>query len=204
MRSINPKYLVSFIALIISFQTLVPCLPMAWAEEEAAPAGEASAGQEIPKDQKEFTEKTGRLNVLKNHIEEADKKFAELVEEKHEAKTALAKQDVIKQMYELNKQRNLDAIELNKVKNDLTYRYPDLGDRLNKTYRTQDKRSLEEMEGAAGLDELLTRTKKQVDKKYAPFLKDQPEAKRHGRSISIQTDAVPKHEDEAPRLRLEK
>ncbi len=57
---------------------------------------------------------------------------------------------------------------------------------------------MEELEGVAGLDELLTRTKKVVEKKYAPFMVDdlEPDGKPKAAHAPIA--------DEPKRLRLEK
>jgi len=55
--------------------------------------------------------------------------------------------------------------EYTKVKSDLALKYPNQGVNLNRRYQTQIKKSVEELEGAAGLDELLTRTKKNSGEK---------------------------------------
>lgn len=167
---------------------------------EAEAGGEKKAGEgaaPMPKDQKEFYEKSARLTTLTNRIVEHEKQFHELVRKKNEAKSTTEKQEIIRQMVELTTTRNKDVDSYNKVKSDLTYRYPNQGEALQRRYQTQNKRSVEELEGVAGLDELLTRTKKVVEKKFAPFKPEEDEKK-----------AIPKiaqPEEEAPkRLRLEK
>jgi hypothetical protein len=183
----------------ISLSLIFLCaLSLAHAEEEKKEGGESGkAAPEMPKEEREFTEKQGKLNVLQNHIEEADKRFQELVREKAEAKSAEEKQVVIKEMVELTNQRNKDAAAFNKLKTDLTYRYPNQGEHLERRYQTQTKRTVEEMEGAAGLDEMLTRTKKLVDRKYAPFQPEQEKPKP-------KAAAVPNQAEKPERLRLEK
>lgn len=152
----------------------------------------------LDKEQKEFFEKTQRLNSLTTRLEEAEKQFGELVRRKSTEKNNEEKAHIIKQMNEVTKDRNKAVDEYNKVKSELTLRYPNQGEHLNRRYLTQTKKTVEELEGAAGLDELLTRTKKIVEKKFAPFAaaedtKTKPKAKL----------AEPEGE-KAPRLRLEK
>lgn len=171
---------------------------LAFAEEgegEAKGDGKAVA---MPKDQKEFFEKTQRLNSLNTRIEEAEKQFRELVQKKSVEKDLAEKEHIIKQMNDVTKDRNKAADEYNKVKTELTLRYPNQGEHLNRHYQTQTKKSVEELEGAAGLDELLTRTKKVIDKKFAPFADpDEPKAAPKAK--------VAQPEGEKPqRLKLEK
>lgn len=170
---------------------------LAAAEEKSGEAGGAKPSAEISKEQREFTEKQTKLNALQNRLVDADKKFKELVNEKAEAKTTESKQQIIKEMVELTNQRNKDAAEFNQIKSDLTYRYPNQGEHLERRYQTQSKRSVEEMEGAAGLDEMLTHTKKLIDKKYAPFMPEE-DGKAAPKATSVQIEEKP------ARLRLEK
>jgi vacuolar-type H+-ATPase subunit I/STV1 len=191
MQFTNLKCAILALGLIFSVAISVQ------AEEEAKKEEGGGKPAEGSKSQREFVEKSAKLSALQNHIEEADKRFRELVLEKAEAKSGPDKQAVIKEMLELTKQRNMDVANINKLKTDLIYRFPDQGDRLDKTYQTQGKRTVEEMEGAAGLDEMLTRTKKQVDKKFAPFMPEdsKPAVKAH---------AAKPEEEKTKRLKLEK
>lgn len=136
----------------------------------ALPAEESgNVMQPLPKDQKEYYEKAQKLNSLTTRIVEAEKQFNHLVREKSVVKDPVEKQRILKQMVEVTKERNKAADEFNKIKSDLALRYPNQGEHLNRQYQTQSKKSVEELEGVAGLDELLTRTKKIIEKKYAPF-----------------------------------
>lgn len=161
---------------------------------EGAPAAPA-----IPKDQKEFTDKNTKLNGLISRITESEKQFKELVHHKNEAKTTAEKQTIIHEMVELTNQRNKDVDAYNKLKSDLELRYPNRGEHLNRRYETQTKRTVEELEGVAGLDELLTRTKKIIEKKFAPFMEADVQAQN-----KKGTGHHPAAADEPVRLRLEK
>ncbi len=178
------------LTLILALSVMQPALA-----EEAAPAEGTAAP--MPKNEKEFLDKTAKLNTLTGRIVESEKRFNEIVHHKNETKDTAEKQKYIQEMLEVSKQRNKDVEEYNKVKMDLTLRYPSQGERLSRRYQTQSKRSVEELEGVAGLDELLTRTKKMVEKKFAPFAdKETKDDKKAARAAPA---------DEAPkRLKLEK
>ena len=152
----------------------------------------------LDKEQKEFFEKTQRLNSLNTRIEEAGKQFNELVRRKSSEKNNEEKAHIIKQMNEAIKDRDKSVDEYMKVKSDLTLRYPNQGEHLNRRYLTQTKKSVEELEGAAGLDELLTRTKKIVEKKFAP-LAPENDAKLKPKANLAQPEG-----EKSKRLRLEK
>ncbi|MGZ3722813.1 MAG: hypothetical protein ACXVA9_07795 [Bdellovibrionales bacterium] len=194
MRSRKLNFLFSIVVI-----TFVTSGRLARGEEEAKGEGGDKKGAlaPLPKDQKEFLDKTQRLNSLGTRIEEAEKQFNELVNRKATEKSADEKERIIKQMNEVTKDRNKSADEYNKVKSDLSLRFPNQGQQLNRRYQTQTKKSVEELEGAAGLDELLTHTKKIVEKKFAPFAPPVDEKKPKPK--------IAQPEDERPKkLRLEK
>jgi hypothetical protein len=180
---------------------LALCLGVAaHSEEEGKAEGDsAKVIPPLPKEQREFFEKTQRLNSLTTRIEEAEKQFLELVRRKATEKDANEKERIIKQMNEVSKDRNKSAEAYNNVKSDLELHYPNQGEHLNRRYQTQTKKSVEELEGAAGLDELLTRTKKVVERKFAPF--DDPEDKKQAKAKSQPAAA---ETEKAEKLRLEK
>lgn len=191
----------SFKAKLFLFITVTSILFGATRAEASggeAKEGEASAAKVIPKEQKEFYEKSQRLTTLSTRIEEAEKTFNGLVHHKATEKNPAEIQNILKQMNEVTAERNKNAEEYNKVKSELALRYPNQGESLNRQYQTQSKKSVEEMEGAAGLDELLTRTKKVVERKYAPFA-DPNEVPSHSKS-----QAAKPHEEQKKRLKLEK
>ncbi|MGE0526684.1 MAG: hypothetical protein AB7G93_12360 [Bdellovibrionales bacterium] len=174
---------------------LVPIIAVASGGGEDKGAEDSTA---VSKEQKEFMEKSAKLTTLSNRIADADRQFLEYVRQKEAAKTSEEKQNLIQVMVELNVQRNKDVDAHNKLKADLTYRYPKQGQALNRRYHTQSKKSIEELEGVAGLDELLTSTRKIIQKKFAPFMAEEDKEK-------IQAPRVAEPAGEPPkRLRLEK
>jgi hypothetical protein len=177
-------------AVTVTAVVVIPSL-RAGAEEGAKPAETSVSGSE-----REYNEKSAKLNTLGSRIEETEKKFAEVVRRKAETRRPEEKQAAIKELVELADQRNKDVEAYNRLKAELTYRFPDQGRQLERRYQTQNKRSVEEMEGAAGLDDLLTRTKKIIEKKYAPFMEDADK--------KTPTAKITPPEDKPVRLKLEK
>lgn len=177
-----------------------------YAEGHGAPAASsegAPAAPSVPRDQKEYVEKNTKLNTLISKIAESEKTFAELVHHKNEVKTTAQKQTIIHEMNELSKQRNLDVDAYNLLKSDLELRYPNQGITGGRSYGLKEKRSVEELEGVAGLDELLTRTKKIVEKKFAPFMDKEIKTNGHDTKKRLASEPAAAA-DEPKRLRLEK
>lgn len=163
---------------------------------------EKEAVEVVPasKEQREYVEKSAKLKVLASRIEETEKEFKELVVQKAQQKDPEAIQQILKQMVDASQRRNKAVEDFNNLKTDLTLRYPSEGEAEGRQYQTQDKKSVEELEGVAGLDELLTRTKKIVENKFASFA--EPEVK--GKLRNKKPKAPPEDPEETPRLRLEK
>ena len=184
----------------IAILALLLAVGEAFANEAPKSEGEGDKAviPALPKDEKEFYEKTSRLNLLSSRIAEAEKKFQAMVHEKAEEKTSEGKQRLIKEMVAITQERNKSADEYMKLKSEISLRYPNKGEHLNRRYQIQGKKSLEEMEGAAGLDELLTRTKKVVEKKFATF--DDPDEKRQPEA----TEVIKAEHEKPKKLRLEK
>ncbi len=179
---------------------LIFCALSAGRAEEKEPEGGEGKKEAVgpqPKEQREFAEKNQKINSLSSRIEESEKQFKELVERKAHEKNAAEKERIIKQMNEVTADRNKAVTEYNKLKTDITLRYPNQGERLDRRYLTQPKKSVEELEGTAGLDELLTRTKKVIEKKFAVF-NQAPEGGKAPPPKPVKAEEEPK------RLRLEK
>jgi len=179
-----------FVALMVILMTAAPTFG-----EEKAPEVPAS------KERREYVEKSAKLRVLASRIEETEKEFKELVQQKAQQKDPEAIQGILKQMVDASQRRNKAVEDFNKLKTDLTLRYPNEGKDEARRYETQAKKSVEELEGVAGLDDLLTRTKRIVENKFAAFA--EPDVKRKVRSKKTKGPSE-EEPDEAPRLRLEK
>lgn len=166
---------------------------------EGGGEGAAAPVDQMSQDEKDFIGKTTKLTTLTNRISEAEKHFNELVKKKAALKTPEEKHPIIKEMVEVTNQRNKDVEEYNQIRSDLNLRYPSQGKQLDRRYHIQNKRSLEELEGVAGLDEMLTRTRKQVERKYAPLKGPEDDKKKAPSAAAAQPE-----EEKPKRLRLEK
>lgn len=186
------------IALVLG-SCLFLVTPLLHAEDHGAatPAEEGAPPPITSKDQREFSEKSQRLQTLAARIEESDKQFKELVQTKAHEKNPQVLEGILKQMNVVVKERNKSAEEFNRLKSEIAQRYPSQGLPTKRRYETQAKKSVEELEGAAGLDELLTRTKKIIEKKFATF--EDPELNKTSPIKPTTTT-----EEKPERLRLEK
>lgn len=141
----------------------------------AAEGENAEKKRTEPSPSEEYTVKTTKLNMLEGRIEETSRQYDSLVKEKAREKDQNRVQELLRQMVDLDKQRNKDRIEFAQVKQELLYKYPAMTEQLNRDYSIKEKDP--DQEGAGGLDELLTRTKKVIQRKFAPFTKDDEELK---------------------------
>lgn len=195
----KPRIVIVATICLLLFTLVQPVGAEEKAEGKGEGEGEGKKGAApLSKDQREFNEKTQRLNSLGTRIEESDKQFKELVQHKQHEKDQKEIERIIKQMNEVVKDRNKSAEEYNRLKSEIAQRYPNQGLPVNRRYETQGKKTVEEMEGAAGLDELLTRTKKIIDKKFATF--EDPNAPK----VAAPPHAPKPGEEKPERLRLEK
>lgn len=161
--------------------------------EGAAPA--AKEKKEKPTAAAEFQQKVTKLNTIETRMEDAQTEFDHLVSDKEHTTDQKQVEAILKQMVEVNKQRNKDAEEYNAIKQELAYRYPSKAAELNRLYQLQQKRSMDEMQSGADLDDMLTRIKKVIERKFAPFNPEKDKV----------VTAVPTEAPEEPKkLRLEK
>jgi hypothetical protein len=186
---------------LLSLSLLLICVTAA--AEEKPPAegegGSAAAIAPVGKDQKEYIEKTGKLTSLSNRIVEFEKQFQEVIHHKATAKTTAEKMHAVEELNRIAKERNKDVEAYNRIKMDVKLRYPNQGISLERRYNTQQKKTVEELEGAAGLDEMLTRIKRVIDQKYEPFLAEEEKREKKQPTIVKSLD-----EEKPKRLRLEK
>jgi hypothetical protein len=155
----------SFIALLFS--------ATAFANEGGEGGGEGGGEKKKEKTEKspvtEFVERTTKLNTIQMRVQEAQKDFGKLIEEKEEEKEQKKKDEIIKEMVEVSKRRNKDVDDYNKVRQELLYQYPAKSAELNRLYHVEEKKNVDEMQSTADIDEMLTRVKRVIEKKFAPF-----------------------------------
>jgi hypothetical protein len=167
---------------------------------EGGEGGEGGGEKKKEKQEKsqatEYVEKTTKLNTIQVRLIDAQKEFDKLIEEKDKEKDQKKKDDIIKEMVEVSKNRNKDVDGYNKVRQELLYQYPAKTAELNRLYRLEEKKNVDDMQSTADLDEMLTRVKRVIEKKFAPFNPDNDKPKPAAKAT------LPL--DQPAKLRLEK
>lgn len=193
MLSIKTKTIVLMAAVTFAFP--------AFAGEGAEGGAKASEKKAPPSQAEEYVQKTTRMNAIQSRIDDAQKDFDKLVEEKDKEQDSKKKDELIKELVEVNKHRNKDVEDYNRTKQELLYQYPAKTEELNRLYQTQEKKEVDEMQSTADIDELLTRIKKVIQKKFAPLNPENNKPKPSGKDAKNTNE----NNSEAPaKLRLEK
>ena len=139
---------------------------------EAAPA-QPKEKKEKPTAAIEFTQKTMKLNTIGTRLLDSQSDFDHLVWRKEHTTDQKEIESILKEMVDITNQRNKDVEEHNKLGQDLLYRYPSKNTEINRLYQMEQKRDIDEMQSAADLDDMLTRVKRVIERKFAPFNPEQ-------------------------------
>lgn len=126
---------------------------------------------------REWAKRTSRLNVLETKVTDLEKLLKNLIEQKKHTRTYKDEKgneiDILQKIADEHKKMKGVVADYNKEKAELKYRYPEEGALIERRYMPLRERSLEQIEREIGLAGELTRTKAKIDKKYAPFTKDE-------------------------------
>lgn len=133
---------------------------------------EASEGNLPGSESREYREKSAKLAGLEAKIKDLDAELARLVELKKREKDPDKVRQMMDDLVLKTKERNKTAAEHRKLKSHLLYRFPNLGESIHQKYGTHEEASVEQLEKAQGLAELLDETKLLIEKKYAPILSE--------------------------------
>jgi len=197
----TPIKLIMVVAFAFSFSAFA---------EGAEGGGEAAKPGAAPEKKErsqsaEYVEKTTKMNAMQSRIDDAQKDFDGLVEEKEKEKDQKKKDEIIKQLVEISKKRNKDVEDFNRTKQELLYQYPAKTAELNHMYQTEEKKDVDEMQGTADIDDLLTRIKKVIQKKFAPFDPENDKPKPSTKDAKAANGKSGGPDGDAPaKLRLEK
>ncbi|MGE0763590.1 MAG: hypothetical protein AB7N80_09965 [Bdellovibrionales bacterium] len=193
MQSLKLKNILTFVVALL-------LATVAYASEEAkeepkegAPGGPAS------KESIEYAKKEARLNTLRGRIDEANKRFAELIEQKNASKDPQVKQRLAEEMIAVAKERNGWVGELTSLRQEVMYQYPNKGQAIDKKFMPGVRKGNPEAEHDSGLDVKLSETKKNVDKKYGPLI---PKEDQEAEAASAKPAKAAA--DQPKKLRLEK
>lgn len=145
----------------------------AFANEGGGEGGEGGGEKKVEKKEvspaNEYVEKTTKLNTIQVRVFDAQDLFDKLVEEKEKEKDQKRKDEIIREMVDISKRRNKDVDDYNRIRQELLYQYPAKNAELNRLYRVEQKKNADEMQSSADIEDMLTRVKKVIEKKFAPL-----------------------------------
>ena len=127
---------------------------------EAAPA--AAAGDAIDK---QFSQGQLKLQNLSVRQEDYKKQIDELTEKRRKAKTRSEQQALRQQMVEVEKNQKKEIKEIEDLKIQLKYRYPDFGEMKQRGYSTERRKPAMEPD-TDGLKDVLNSAKRAMDEQY--------------------------------------
>ncbi len=146
----------------------------------------------------EYTRKTGQLNILERKVstskEEIKGEISLLGIEKDESKQKQIFEDIKK-----NHEAYLSSVkEYNTVREDLKYKFPKKHDTTIRRYLPLREQTLDEIEHEVGIESVLTRVKKKLDKKYRSFTEENKTPEEEAK------DLKKAEKEEKPKLKLVK
>ena len=127
---------------------------------EAAPA--AAAGDAVDK---QFSQSQLKLQNLSVRQEDYRKQIDELTEKRRKAKSREEQKALRQQMVEIEKNQKKEMKEIEELKTQLKYRYPDFGEMKQRGYATERRKPAMEPD-TDGLKDVLTSTKRSMDEQY--------------------------------------
>ncbi|HAG91523.1 MAG TPA: hypothetical protein DCL41_06610 [Bdellovibrionales bacterium] len=140
-------------------------------------AKESGAAKEEVLQDREYREKNAKLLGLEARIADLNTQLEKLVEHKRREKSSEKVRVMMDELVTLAKDRNAAIKEHRELKKYLIYRFPNMGKVFHQKYGVHEEASVEQLEKAHGLDEMLTETKLLIEQKYRPILKDRPDVK---------------------------
>lgn len=124
---------------------------------EGAPSAEAV--------DKEFSKAQLKLQNLSVRQEEYRKQIDELTEKRRTAKSKADQKALRQQMVEIEKNQKKEIKEIEELKIQLKYRFPDFGEMKQRGYATERRKPAMEPD-TDGLKDVLTSTKRSIDEQY--------------------------------------
>ena len=180
-----------FMFLFISSSTA-----LSQSDDGSAGAGEAKkevkAEKKIP-DEKDWAKQVTVLNTKDGRVKGHKKDLLSLIGEKKSAKTEKQKKVIIDQLIKVYGTYQKELTIRNTLKKKLKYKFPNKGQVIERKYLPMRVQSLEAMEEEQGIDGQLTKVRKKINKKYAPFLPKELKAKQeHGPALIEEDGRVQK------------
>ncbi|MCB0355689.1 MAG: hypothetical protein KDD40_01710 [Bdellovibrionales bacterium] len=117
----------------------------------------------------EYTEKTGKLNILETKIRESKANIKARLKALDHTKDKEKKKELYDSLVAEHEELKKNIKDYNKIRQELKYKFPQKNDQTQRRYLPMREMSLKEIETESGLDGLLNRVKKKMDKKYKKF-----------------------------------
>ena len=125
---------------------------------------------------REWAKRKSRINKIETKMKDARSKLESYIRAKNSDRPVIDEKgnrlDILKAIAETHKTLKENESEFNKEVDDLKYRFPEEGALIERRYVPRRSKTIEQIEREMGLDYELTKIKKKVDEKYAPFTKD--------------------------------
>jgi hypothetical protein len=168
-----------YLLVAVLFSLLFVRLAQAVESEGAAekPADKSAASPATIGPDREWAQRTSKLNVQEAKQKDLTKQLQKFIIMKNENRAPLDEKgkpiDLLASIAETHKKLKGVVEEYNADKNELRYRYPEQGTWIERKYLPMRDKSIDEIEHEMGLDGELTKTKRKIDQKYAPFVGDE-------------------------------
>lgn len=125
----------------------------------------------------EYVQKTSKLKTLEARVEAGKNNILKLIEEKNATNDENKRKALIDDIKAEHKNINKELAEYNKLHQEIEYKYPEKGMDLREKFVLKREQTLEEIERETNVDQQLSETKRNADKKYAPITGWKPETK---------------------------
>src|SRR5688572_4855988 len=132
MRTLNIFFSLMMVAPATSFAS-------GGGGEAAAPAAETS------KEDREYREKSAKLSGLETKIIDLNAQLAKLIENKRKEKDSEKARPMMDELVKLTKERNTAVIDHLRLKNELLYRFPNMGESIRQKYGTHEEASVDQL-----------------------------------------------------------
>lgn len=164
-RQINANYRPLVVLLFIVFGSFA-------VEAEESAEGEAATEvieKKLPSE-RDYRRQIAKLNSAKEQTSKLRKEIKELIDKKNKTKKESVKKKIINDIVGLHEELKKQIQNYNEQHRIIKYTFPRKGDRSKKSYLPLRVDTLEEIEQGVGLEADLTRVRKKVENKYAPFV----------------------------------
>lgn len=179
-KNLNLLFILFAVALMHAAN--VWCEEKVEGEEAGVPAGGKALGAAVKEgtaeggndSDREWAKRTTKLNIYETKMKELNKKIQQMIKAKNNNVQALDEKgkpvDVLETITTAFSDLKKTVKDYNAERDELKYKYPEEGARIERRYVPLRAQSIEQIEKEIGLNGELTRTKKKIDKKYAPFV----------------------------------